>query len=340
MSACLKQHPGVTVISRDRATVFARAIRDGAPRATQAADRWHLLHNLGDALRAAVGRHRRAISAAGGIERSKSEQPALHKVPVCHPGIDEVRSDRRQARAERYAEISRLHVDGLPPRRIAREVGMSQRAVERWLAAGGEPEHRRPPVASLVDPFRSYLDRRWREGCRNTRQLWREIVADGYKGSFATLARWAAPLRCATPTDSSTSAAVPPATSQPSRRRCAWLLGCERDDLTAAEQSYVERLTRAEPALATASALAKSFAALVRGGDASGLDAWVASAAESELSGLATGVARDKAAVAAAITEPRNTSPVEGHINRLKTIKRQMYGRAGYDVLRARMLAA
>ncbi len=151
---------------------------------------------------------------------------------MCHPGVDEVRNERRQARAERYAAISRLHADGKPPRQIAREVGMSQRAVERWLVAGGEPEHRRPPVASLVDPFRPYLDRRWREGCQNTRQLWREIVADGYKGSFATLARWAAPLRSADLTDSSKTAAMPPAAPRPSRRRCAWLLGCERDDLT------------------------------------------------------------------------------------------------------------
>ena len=79
---------------------------------------------------------------------------------------------------------------------------------------------------------------------------------------------------------------------------------------------------------------------MVRGGDASGLDAWIASAAASELSGLATGVTRDRAAVAAAITEPWSTSPVEGHINRLKTLKRSMYGRAGYAVLRARMMAA
>lgn len=340
VSAWLKRHPGVEVIARDRATVFARAIREAAPNATQVADRWHLLHNLGDALRTAVGRHRRAVSAAGGIERSKPDQRGLHKVPAGSPGIDGLRRERRQARAERYAEVSRLHADGLPPREIARAVGMSQRSVERWLSAGGEPEHRRPPVASLVDPFRPYLDRRWREGCRNTRQLWREIVTDGFKGSFATLARWAAPLRGAGSSDGSTDPVMPPAAPRPSRRRCAWLLGCERDELTAAERAYIERLTAKEPALATVSLLARSFAAMVRGGDASGLDAWIASAGDSDLGGLATGVTRDRAAVAAAITEPWSTSPVEGHINRLKAIKRSMYGRAGYQTLRARMLAA
>ena len=95
-----------------------------------------------------------------------------------------------------------------------------------------------------------------------------------------------------------------------------------------------------DPELATASTLARSFPTMVRGGDGSGLDARITSAAESELSGLATGVARDKAAVAAAITEPWSTSPVERQIDRLKTLKRSVYGWAGYDVLRARMLAA
>ncbi len=79
---------------------------------------------------------------------------------------------------------------------------------------------------------------------------------------------------------------------------------------------------------------------MVRGRDASGRDDWIASAGDSDLSGLATGVTRDKAAAAAAIAEPWSTSPVEGHVNRLMTLKRQMYGRAGYQTLRARMLAA
>jgi transposase len=340
VSAWLKRHPGVEVVARDRATVFAQAMRDGAPKARQVADRWHLLHNLGGALRTAVDRHRGAVSTAGGIERSSPDERGLHKAPVRSPGVDGLRSERRQARAERYAAISRLHADGLIPKQIGSSLGMSQRSVERWLAAGGEPEHRRPPVASLVDPFRPYLDKRWREGCQNTRQLWREIVADGFKGSFATLARWAAPLRSAGPTGSSVSPPTPSAAPRPSRRRCAWLLGRERDDLTAAEQSYIERVTAAAPALATASTLARSFAVLVRGGDASGLDAWIASALDSELSSLATGLGRDRDAVAAAIAEPWSTSPVEGAINRLKTLKRQMYGRAGYDLLRARVLAA
>lgn len=100
VSAWLKRYPGVAVIARDRATVFAQAMRDGAPQATQVADRWHLLHNLGDALRAAVSRHRRVVSTVGGIERTNPEERGLHKVPVSSPGVDGLRSERRQARAE------------------------------------------------------------------------------------------------------------------------------------------------------------------------------------------------------------------------------------------------
>lgn len=86
--------------------------------------------------------------------------------------------------------------------------------------------------------------------------------------------------------------------------------------------------------------LARRFAALIRGDDDAGLEQWLKDATDSELASLAAGIGRDIEAVRAAITQPWSTSPVEGQINRLKTIKRQMYGRSGYPLLRNRLLAA
>ncbi len=86
--------------------------------------------------------------------------------------------------------------------------------------------------------------------------------------------------------------------------------------------------------------LARRFAAMIRARDGAGLDAWLTSARESELGLLAQGLARDLGAVRAAVTERWSISPVEGQISRLKAIKRQMFGRAGYELLRHRVLAA
>ena len=106
------------------------------------------------------------------------------------------------------------------------------------------------------------------------------------------------------------------------------------------ERTVIDKLFKIAPALAAVSDLAKRFTAMLRARDASGFDEWLTAAKRSELAGFATGMARDAAAVRAGIVEPWSTSPVEGQINRLKTIKRQMYGRAHYDLLRKRLLAA
>ena len=77
---------------------------------------------------------------------------------------------------------------------------------------------------------------------------------------------------------------------------------------------------------------------MVRDKEGDRLDGWLDAAAASELASFARGLRQDLAAVRAALVLPWSTSPVEGQINRLKTIKRQMYGRAGFDLLRRRIL--
>jgi transposase len=196
-------------------------------------------------------------------------------------------------------------------------------------------------VPTLIDPFRSDLDQRWQEGCRNAAALWREIKQRGFTGSFNTVARWAASRRASEePSPSIVKARRMTRWRAPSRRECAWLLTADPATLTDKPRTFLERLRQAAPALARAADLARQFAAMLRGGDAGEIEAWLVAARGTPLASFAHGIARDLAAVRAAITEPWSTSPVEGHINRLKTIKRQMYGRAHYDLLRQRVLAA
>jgi transposase len=341
VAAWLRQHPGVSVIARDRAGVYAGGIRQGAPGAMQVADRWHLLRNLGDALRVAVGRHRTAIGIVAQAVSAAPEPAAGSLAEPKKTKLDALRRERRKQRRDCYAEIRRMREGDVPPRLIAPMAGMSKRTVERWLAAGGEPEHHRPPVPTLIDPFRSDLDQRWQEGCRNAAALWREIKQQGFTGSFNTVARWAASRRTSEePIPDIVKARRMTRWQVPSRRECAWLLTADPTTLADKPRIFIERLRQAAPALARAADLARQFAAMLHGGDAGEIEAWLVAARGSPLASFAHGIARDLAAVRAAITEPWSTSPVEGHINRLKTIKRQMYGRAHYDLLRKRVLAA
>jgi transposase len=338
VAAWLKRHPGIEIIARDRAGIYANGAQHGAPEATQVADRWQLLNSLGEALRLAVGRHRKAVRAAGrtwSIEMvDAKEDPGCR--PDTHPARDSLRQLRREERGDRYAEILRLRQVGLSPRRIAPRIGMSVRTVERWLAAGGEPEHRRPPASrTCIDPFRDYLEQRLRDGQQNGALLWNEIRQHGFDGSRATLYRWLAARRQRPTPEAATLQCRPP-----SRRVCAWLLGKESSALDENTRCFLHHLFENAPGLLVASKLARRFTALLRSDDEKALDQWIIDAAGSELDALAKGIKRDIDAVKAAITHPWSTSPVEGRINRLKTLKRQMYGRAGYELLRSRLLTA
>jgi transposase len=126
----------------------------------------------------------------------------------------------------------------------------------------------------------------------------------------------------------------------PSRRNCAWLLSQEPASLDELARRFLHHLYETAPELAVAGEFARRFTARIRGDSDAGLDQWIEDAMASELASLATGISRDIKAFRAAITEPWSTGQVEGQINRLKTIKRQMYGRSGCTLLRSRLLAA
>jgi transposase len=339
VASWLERHPGIEVVARDRAGVYADGARRGAPQAMQVAGRWHLLQNLGEGLRLAVGRHRKAVSAAGKAtiaEMAGNDDARPESSVDASTKLDDLRRSRRSQRRELYAEIFQLGVSGMSPRQIAPRIGMSVRTVERWLAAGGEPEHRRLPSRSvLIDPFQEYLEQRWQQGHRNGSQLWTGIKVRGFEGSKATVYRWAAARKARSSTAPPNSRWRPP-----SRRNCAWLLSEDPKPLDEQTERFLHHLHENAPQLLIAGELGRRFAAMIRGDDDAGLDLWIADAMNSELASLAAGLHRDLEAVRAAITQPWSTSPVEGQINRLKTIKRQMYGRAGYPLLRKRLLAA
>lgn len=346
VAAWLRRHPGVEVVARDRASVFAEGIRQGAPQARQVCDRWHLLRNLGDALRTVANRHRRAIRhAARGVAGTVHNTRPSAVPAVVGPKLARIRQANRRHREERYAEIQRLQDQGVPPKLIAPVLGMSRRSVERWLAAGGAPDHARPRGPTVLDGFQAYLERRWREGCRNAVQLHRELKEQGCTASVQTVSRWAHRRRTREPSREPVPAALTEATiaaawKPPSGRQCAWLLTQPADQLKPEERAFVAGLATTAPDLVRAADLARTFADLVRERRADGFNAWSTAARDSALRGFADGLMRDEAAVRAALTEPWSTSPVEGQINRLKGVKRQMYGRAKHDLLRSRVLAA
>ncbi len=263
----------------------------------------------------------------------------------CGVELDRIRYANRHHREERWEEIRRLHDQGVPPKLIAPMLGMSRRSVERWLAAGGAPDHARPRTPTLLDGFQADLEQRWKQGYRNASQLHRELTQKGCTASLQTVSRWAGRRRTRGPArelilSAVTEASITARWKPPSVRGCAWLVIQPNGQLKPEERAFMAHLSTAAPDLAQAAELAKTFTAMVQKRAVGAFDDGLMATGNSELRSFAEGLKRDEAAVRAALTESWSTSPVEGQSNRLKALKRQMYGRAKYDLLRSRVLAA
>jgi transposase len=339
----LRQHPGVAVIARDRAGAYADGARQGAPDAVQVADRWHLLRNLGDAVQALADRHGGALRRAALLAADTQAAPiAAHAVPppdtpVARPPTQAQRTSqaafaRRQAR---YEEAARLQADGVSLSRIAALLGAERKTVRGWLRRGHAALWSKPKRGGQLAAHAAFLDRRWAEGCRNAAQLWRELVALGFNGRPGTVRRWAGQRRATEP-----HPATAPVWQLPPRRRIAHLLMADAATLGEAERTFATRLLDAEPDLAAALAVAKRLHRVLRRDASETLTDVLAAAEGTSLAHFAAQLQRDAEAIQAALELPWTTSPAEGQINRIKMLKRTMYGRAGFDLLRARVIHA
>jgi transposase len=363
----LKERPGVQIVTRDRSFEYSRGISEGAPEAVQVADRFHLLSNLREMLERVieVNRHRlEGISLPTaypevGEPSLEPGAPSRFRQPVRRSATEQAaREARYQRRLALRQQVQALREQGESILGIARRLGLTRSTVYRYLR--GQPESgavRTRHVGSRLDAYLPYLCQRWAEGCHNGNQLWRELRERGYGGSRKMVAIWTQHQReAAAPTtpkkylvatepsqDQGARAARPARPRLPSARRISWFLLREPESLSAAEQTALAAIHATAPDLAAIQPLAQQFRRLVKERDVAAFRSWrerALSSALPELCGFITGLDRDAKAVEAALTYPWSNGPVEGQVNRLKVIKRQMYGRANFDLLRARVLAA
>jgi transposase len=363
LTAWLREHPGIDVISRDRAGAYADGARQGAPAAIQVADRFHLLANVGELLERVLGSRRAALrQAAAAVDQaiSPSLPPAAENAgtSTAPPGrlrAQERQQERRAQRLARYEAVVALDRQGHSHAAISRQTGLGRKTVRRYLRAGAFPERATPAArASMLGPYASYLRTRWTEGCHNAQQLWREIRSQGFPGQPANvrrhLARWrpqagrpGRPVRQEGADDAPPTPPTRQPTPVPSPRQARWLLLRAVETLTSEERAYRTALLDGEPTVREVQQLAADFEMLVRTRDAPGLIAWLERADASslpEVRSFAVGLRRDRAAVDAALSLEWSNAQTEGQINRLKVLKRQMYGRAKLDLLEKRFLYA
>jgi transposase len=368
----LREHPGVKFISRDRAGMYAEGAKRGAPRAKQVADRYHILVNLRDTLKDALARYQDSLPVVeerGKPAGSSSEEPAQPSpaIPVQAPPKPEAgeagslsaetlqltaaqrrRQVSRANRYVRYQQIQALSREGLSQRAIARQLHLSRGCVHRYVTATSFPERALPGKrGSQLDPYLPYLRQRWEQGCHNGRQLTSEIEAQGFRGS-ASLVRqllgdWRADLPAPEPwVRGPKRRTAPPAPRRVSARQASWWFVTAPEQLTDAQRALLERICQTNASLHELYQLGQEFILMVKQRRARRLAPWlrrVGKSSSTDLHGFASGIKRDYAAVKMALSVAWSQGQVEGQITRLKYLKRQMYGRARFDLLRLRVLS-
>jgi transposase len=292
-----------------------------------------------------------ASSSSVALTEAKTERPPTKEA--------QLKAERYENRVARYEQVRQLSEDGQSNREIARQLKVDKNTVNSYLqaedaeeAVGSKP---RPVQSSLIDPYKVYLYERWREEQPTIAELHQELVKRGYTGSIGPIRAFLARLRpkshwSATRTKQRqhlTAEQIPGLASQKKlgSREASWLvfkLDIGEEKLTQEQRQRLQQLRKKDSQIEKVYQLVQKFRLIVRGKGKAELAKWLKRAKSSkikELVSFSNGIERDRAAVEAGLSSEYSNGQLEGQVNRVKNIKRQMYGRAKFKLLRIRILA-
>ncbi|MFF6888937.1 ISL3 family transposase [Streptomyces sp. NPDC012421] len=331
LAAWLDRHPGVEIICRDRAGAYAEGARRGAPDALQVADRFHLWQGLGRAVETCVAAHRDCL-------RTPTPSGTLPEAtrPTSGRSQDDAEPVGRRAARKKaaHALVHEMLAQGHSRRAIARHLGWGLNTVLRYANAARWQDTIREnrPRPSRLDPYKTYLERRFAEGCTSVTRLHDELIAKHAPVTYGMVRAHIATLR-------GVPYAAPP--RPPTVRQVTGWLTRHPTTLSEEDRAGLKDVLARCPELDTVAVHVRNFGEMLTGRLGATLPAWTDAVDASQLPGL-TGFAlhlyRDLDAVTAGLTLDWSSGSIEGAVNRIKKIKRQLYGRAGFELLRKLIL--
>jgi transposase len=235
----------------------------------------------------------------------------------------------------RYEAVMEQMRKGLSQAAVARSMNIDRRTIRRWGRARCFPERQVSARASMVDVHRHHLEQRWQEGCHNAAQLWRELRERGFEGQSAIVRNWVRRhFGSRRDRRQKNPVAAPPPRVSP--RQTAWLLLKQPEDA----RPYLDALCLQSPEIANCASLAREFFRMIRQRDATAWPQWLENAKASPFVHFAKHLCKDQTAFLEALNQLWSNGQVEGQVHRLKLIKRSIYGRANFDLLRLRVVNA
>lgn len=356
LAAWLRGHPEVEMICRDRAGAYVEGARTRTPQAQQVADAWHLWRNLAEAVEKTVGAHHQCIRNTFATPTVASEssaaatvtEPAAKEEPFIPPDstLDVFGRPRRLVArtTERYTAVQQLLAEGNSLAAIGRQLRLDHSTVRRFARAGSLDVLlvKATNSTSILDEYKPYLHQRWREGCYDIPQLHRELRERGFTGDIQCVRRYFRPFKKPhSPKPRNPHAPPPELRPTPKPQRVVRWIMTHPGRLTEADAAELKEIRTACPHLDAAAQHVREFARMMRDLRGGELPAWMDRVLADDLPALhslVNGLRRDMDAVLAALTTPWNSGQVEGHVTRVKLLKRMGFGRASFALLRRRIL--
>jgi transposase len=320
----------IRVISRDRGGEYREGARRGAPQAVQVADRFHLLKNLSEVVEKVFKGYSSLLA--------RIPRPSMLSPPRAHR--EAARERTRQKVAQRSQLVYSLAQQGMSVSAIARASGLHRQTVGRYLRAKTVPERpRHRGRASILAPYEGYILERCRQGCWNAMGLWREIVALGYPGKYKNVGRLVTYFRRVALEGAELKA---PAEGLTVREAVGLLLRAPAKR-SEEQEATIQTLAALQPEIGRTVMLLEWFTGILRNRASEQLAEWMAEAEDcgiAEMKGFVGKLHQDLDAVIAGLTLPWSQGQTEGQVTKLKLLRRQMYGRGNFDLVRKRLLRA
>lgn len=350
----LQSQPQIQAVSRDRSKTYAEGIRQGAPQALQIADRWHLLKNMREALNESLAPFAKQLRAIAletvkpALESSSSTTVPTEKAqPRSRPlrPIEQLRRERHLHWEARFQQVHELLEQGWSKSAIARHLQIDRTTVMKYSHLEELPPKTCTRLGPhILDPFLPYLQARLLKDNPSGRQLFAELQTQGYTGCRSRVMdyvthfrrRYGLPKRVSKDIGGS-----PPPLRVLTPPTLATLAILDEHQRTAEQSGWIAQACQLDTRIAQAVSLTQTFAHALRTRQPNFLDDWVERVNVSGLHGLkalVNGFATDYEAIRGAFSSPYSNGQLEGQITRLKLLKRQMYGRADFDLLRLRVL--
>ncbi len=344
----LKAHPEIEIISRDRAGEYAKAASDGAPQAIQVADRWHLLRNSTEALQKVIETRQKEINVAianaatpmqATVPHQREESPAAtESIQIIESmNLGRVSADKKA----KYEAVIELSKGGHGQREISRRTGLNRKTVCKYLGLETYPVRKAPSKQTRVSRYAGQIHHLIESGVTNAAEIYRRLTTEGFSGSYHMVRRYLAKVRTVSP---AILTKLKLRVELWSTRKTAWLLSSQTTELNAQDKERISAIAHACPEIKLAADLTNQFATMIRNRSKACFQSWITAATHPQvpraIRNFANNLLRDQAAVEAALDQPWNNGQLEGQINRLKMLKRQMYGRANLKLLECRVLNA